>query len=387
MAEDDLDRLPLDNALDAGERDRARLRRDETAATAIAAGSPFFRQSLLASKARWSGRLTRYDGHLTELDEATRARLDPLREGQTVSASRLATYARCGFLYLLEHVLRLEAAPEPEERRRLEPLERGNLFHDVAERFLRERRDRGLLPVRADGAARERLREMAEEALERLVEGQPPRFVLLWEREKRRFHETMQGWLGREAAAGERSVPAHFEVSFGLGRSPDGLEPHDPDPLAIDLGDGRVLRVGGRIDRIDRRLEGGLVLRDYKTGRAPRDDGGVFRGGKQLQIPFYVLAAARLFPGERVVSAFLDYVDGGRQVAFRPELVDGPEFKALLRDLVSLVGRGVFAQEPSACDFCDFTAVCGPKGLLQRRQGYKVRDRALQDYLRLRDVS
>ena len=387
VAEDDLDRLPLEEALDAGERDRARLRRDDGAAAAIAAGSPFFRQSLLASKARWSGRLTRYDGLLTELDEATRARLDPLRDGQTVSASRLATYARCGFLYLLQHVLRLEAAPEPEERRRLEPLERGNLFHDVAERFLRERRDRGRLPVTVDAEARERLREMADEALDRLVEGQPPRFLLLWEREKRRFHETMQGWLAREATAGERSVPAHFEVSFGLGRERDALEPHDPEPLAIDLGDGRVLRVGGRIDRIDRRLEGGLVLRDYKTGRAPRDDGGVFRGGKQLQIPFYVLATAKLFPGERVVSAFLDYVDGGRQVAFRPELVDGPEFKALLRDLVSLVGRGVFVQEPSACDFCDFTAVCGPKGLLQRRQAYKVRDRALQDYLRLRDVS
>jgi ATP-dependent helicase/DNAse subunit B len=304
-----------------------------------------------------------------------------------VSASRLATYARCGFLYFLENVLRLEAAPEPEERRRIEPLERGNLFHDVAERFLRERRDQGLLPVKADAAARERLRQMAEAGLEGLVSGQPPRFLLLWEREKRRFHETMQAWLTREEALAARSSPAHFEVSFGLGRTPDGREPHDPEPLEIDLGDGRVLRVGGRIDRIDRRAEGGLVLRDYKTGRAPRDDGGVFRGGKQLQIPFYVLAAAKLFPGERVVHAFLDYVDGGRQVAFRPELVQGNEFKALLRDLVSLVGRGVFVQEPSACDFCDFTAVCGPKGLLQRRQAYKVRDRALQDYLRLRDVS
>jgi len=387
VREDDLDRLPLEDALDAGERDRARLRRDETAATAIAGGSPFFRQSRLASQARWSGRLTRYDGHLTDLDEAERARLDPLAAGQTVSASRLATYARCGFLYFLENVLRLEAAPEPEERRRIEPLERGNLFHDVAERFLRERRDRGLLPVKADAAARERLREMAEAGLERLVSGQPPRFLLLWEREKRRFHETVQAWLTREEALAARSSPAHFEVSFGLGRTPDGSEPHDPEPLEIDLGDGRVLRVGGRIDRIDRRAEGGLVLRDYKTGRAPRDDGGVFRGGKQLQIPFYVLASAKLFPGERVVHAFLDYVDGGRQVAFRPELVQGSAFKALLRDLVSLVGRGVFVQEPSACDFCDFTAVCGPKGLLQRRQAYKVRDRALQDYLRLRDVS
>ena len=62
----------------------------------------------------------------------------------------------------------------------------------------------------------------------------------------------------------------------------------------------------------------GLVLRDYKTGKAPKDDGGVFRGGRQLQIPFYVLAAERLYPQERVVEAFLDYVDGGRQVAFDP---------------------------------------------------------------------
>jgi hypothetical protein len=46
----------------------------------------------------------------------------------------------------------------------------------------------------------------------------------------------------------------------------------------------------------------------------------------------------------------------------------------------------VFVQEPSACDFCDFTVVCGPKGLLQRRQGVKVRDASLQAYLRLRDI-
>jgi RecB family exonuclease len=387
VVEDDLDRLPLEDATDAGERDRIRLRRDEGAATAIAAGSAFFRQSRLASQARWSGRLTRYDGLVVgEGDEDLRARLDPLAARFPVSASRLATYARCGFLYLLQNVLRLSPVPEPEERRRIEPLERGDLFHRVAERYLRELRDRGLLPVRDAGPARARLAEMAEEALEGLVAGSPPRFTLLWEREKRRFHETVQGWLRREAASASRSTPAHFELSFGLGKERDDEEPHDPEPLEIDLGDGRSLRVSGRIDRIDRR-EDGLVLRDYKTGRAPRDDGGVFRGGKQLQIPFYVLAVAKLLPGERVVDAFLDYVDGGRQVAFRPEVAQGPEFRDLLRRLVDLVARGVFVQEPTACDFCDFTAVCGPKALLQRRQAIKVRDRTLQEFLRLRNVS
>ena len=387
VVEDDLDRLPLEDAVDAGERDRIRLRRDEAAATAIAAGSPFFRQSRLASQARWSGKLTRYDGLVVgEGDEGLRARLDPLAARFPVSASRLATYARCGFLYLLQNVLRLQPAPEPEERRRIDPLERGDLFHRVAERYLRELRDRGELPVRDTDAARARLAAMAEEALEGLVEGSPPRFTLLWQREKRKFHETVRGWLEREAAAAAKSTPAHFELSFGLGRERDEEEPHDPEPLAIDLGDGRSLRVSGKIDRIDRRADG-LVLRDYKTGRAPRDDGGVFRGGRQLQIPFYVLAAAKLLPGERVVDAFLDYVDGGRLVAFRPDLAHGPEFRDLLRRLVDLVARGVFVQEPSACDFCDFTAVCGPKALLQRRQAIKVRDRSLQEYLRLRDVS
>jgi RecB family exonuclease len=387
VVEDDPDRLPIEEAVDEGERDRLRLRRDETAATAIAAGSPFFRQSRLTSQARWSGRLTRYDGLVVaEGDEDLAARLDPLLARHPVSASRLATYARCGFLHLLQNVLHLQPAPEPEERRRIDPLERGDLFHRVAERYLRERRDRGELPVRATEAARARLAEMAEEALEGLVAGTPPRFTLLWQREKRRFHETAQAWLGREAAAAERSTPVHFEVSFGLGKERDGQEPHDPEPLEIDLGDGRVLRVSGKIDRIDRRTDG-LVLRDYKTGRAPKDDGGVFRGGKQLQIPFYVLAAAKLLPGERVVDAFLDYVDGGRQVAFRPELAEGEEFRDLLRRLVDLVARGVFVQEPTACDLCDFTAVCGPKGLLERRQAIKVRDRSLQEYLRLRDVT
>ncbi|HXY42291.1 MAG TPA: PD-(D/E)XK nuclease family protein [Vicinamibacteria bacterium] len=384
VSEDALEALALEDAVDPGERDRLRLRRDEGAAAAVAAGSACFRQSRLATRARWSGRLTRYDG-LLELEPELAARLDPLGE-RPASASRLAVYAQCGFQYLLKEVLRLQVAPEPEERRRLEPLERGNLFHEVAERFLRERRDRGELPLRDNDSNRARLREMAEEALDQLVRGSPPRFTLLWEREKRRFQQTTLEWFAREVAAGSRSLPLHFEVSFGLGRTPQAGEPHSPEPLEIDLGEGRVLRVCGKIDRIDRRHEGGLVLRDYKTGRAPKDDGGVFRGGRQLQIPFYLRAAAKLLPGEPVVDAFLDYVDGGRQVAFRPELATGEAFRNLLRELVSLVSRGVFPQEPLACDWCDFTAVCGPKPLLQRRQAIKVRDAALQDYLRLRDV-
>jgi hypothetical protein len=69
--------------------------------------------------------------------------------------------------------------------------------------------------------------------------------------------------------------------------------------MLLDLGDGRTLRVSGQIDRIDERADRTLVLRDYKTGKAPKDEGGIFRGGKQLQIPFYILAAASSFRDSR----------------------------------------------------------------------------------------
>ncbi len=386
VAEDDPGALPLEDALDPSERDRIRVRTGgQSAAAAIAAGSSFFKQSRLSAQARWSGRLTRYDGYLTDLPPEVAARLDPVGAPH-ISASRLATWSRCGFQYLLQYVLRLGAALEPEERKKLEPLERGNLFHGVAESFLRERRDRGELPVRYTEEMQARLLELGEEALGGLVAGSPPRFLLLWEREKKRFRDGLLQWLIREAATADRSTPAHFEVSFGLGEKPAGGEPHLPEPLLIDLGDGRLLRVSGKIDRIDRRADGTLVIRDYKTGKAPRDEGGLFRGGKQLQIPFYILAAARLFPDEAVTDAFLDYVDGGRQVAVDPEVVKSESFRSLLKGLVDAIGSGLFVQEPSVCDWCDFTAVCGPKPLLERRRQIKRGDPNLIRVLRLKDM-
>jgi hypothetical protein len=92
-------------------------------------------------------------------------------------------------------------------------------------------------------------------------------------------------------------------------------------------------------------------------------------------------------PGERVVEAFLDYVDGGRRVSIDPAVVGSESFRHLLRELVDLIAQGVFVQEPTSCDFCDFTAVCGPKALIAQRRRYKLGDKQLQRVLRVRDIA
>jgi len=385
LVEDDLRVMEADDAVDVTERDRNRIwRTPRDAAVAIASGNTFVKGSWLAAEGRSSGQVTPFDG-LVELPGGLGESLDPIAAGRTVSASRLRVFSDCGFQYLLRHVLRLEPAEEPEDRMGLDPMERGTAFHEIAEHFLRERRQTGDLPLSDTPAARTRLREIAEEVLARIVEGSPPRHGLLWDIERARLHDLLHKWLAREVAA-PRGTPAHFEVGFGVPLVSGSDEPHLAEPLEIELGPGRTLRVSGKIDRIDFKPDGSLVVRDYKTGRAPTDDGGLFRGGRQLQIPFYVKAASRLFPERTVSEAFLDYVDGGRMVAFDPARATGEEFVVFLRELMDALASGLFVQDASACRFCDFTRVCGPQGLIASRQQRKRRDPRVSRLFRMKEA-
>jgi RecB family exonuclease len=377
VALDDEDsRADLGESLDLGERDSDIVTRYGVPAIRwLEAERPFLRSAHELSRGRAAKRLSPFDGLVCAEGEDTHPKLDPIRSGQSISASRIAAFGECGFRYFLRYVLRLEPAIEPEERRKLDPLEKGTLFHEVAELFLRERRDAGLLPIKNTPEERARLLALGDERLEAWVEGSPPRLVLLWRAEKKVFLQLLGEWLSREAEnyRQKKTMPAHFEVSFGMPYRQSGTnEPHRDAPVEIPLDDGSVMRIAGQIDRIDRidaAAGGGLVLRDYKTGKAPLDnDASLFKGGRQLQIPFYILAAQEMFPGEKVVEAFLDYVNAGRQVAFQPARATSATFRALLLQIADLIGRGVFMQEPAACTFCDFQAVCGPTPVLESRK-------------------
>jgi len=376
VTEDEDGHADMDLSLDLGERDTEVVARHGLQAIPwLEAERPFLRAAHDLSRGRGAKRLSPWDGLVGREGEDSDPRLDPVKGGQAISASRIAAFGECGFRYFLRYVLRVEPAIEPEERRKLDPLEKGTLFHEVAEIFLRERRDTGALPIRNTEEERARLLALGDERLEAWVEGSPPRLVLLWRAEKKVFSSLLTEWLAREAEnyRTKKTTPAHFEVSFGLPHHPsDTNEPHRDQPVEIPLDDGTVLKISGKIDRIDRidpKDGGGLVLRDYKTGKAPMDnDASLFKGGRQLQIPFYILAAQEIFPGEKVVEAFLDYVNAGRQVAFSPAKATSATFRALLLRIADLMGHGVFMQEPSACTFCDFKSVCGPNPVLESRK-------------------
>ena len=79
-------------------------------------------------------------------------------------------------------------------------------------------------------------------------------------------------------------------------------------------------------------------------------------------------------------------MDGGRQVSLDTAALKGDGFRALLRGLVDAIAQGNFVQEHTACEWCDFTAVCGPRPLLERRRRYKINDPRVQRVLRMRDV-
>jgi hypothetical protein len=99
-----------------------------------------------------------------------------------------------------------------------------------------------------------------------------------------------------------------------------------------------------------------------------------------------VKAAAQLLPGRAVSEAFLDYVDGGRMVAFDPARATGQEFVAFLGELVDALASGLFLQDAAACRFCDFTRVCGPQALIAHRQQRKRRDSRASRLLRLKEA-
>jgi len=197
-----------------------------------------------------------------------------LAEERPYGASTLEEFDTCSYRWFVGHELGPRPlGPDPE------PLEDGGVVHEVLERLYGKPPTEEPRPMPQDvdrwiEAGSKLIREVASERRWRLGSANARIRIA-------RFDAVLARFLRRDASTGGplQPDPGLLEVSFGLGPDDD----HPPATL-----DG--FRLHGRIDRIDRSIDGHALIRDYKlSSKAPAGKKLVEEG--KLQMPLYLLAA------------------------------------------------------------------------------------------------
>ncbi|MDQ3974548.1 MAG: PD-(D/E)XK nuclease family protein, partial [Actinomycetota bacterium] len=326
-----------------------------TADAALAAGA----QLVLGRRADG---FTRFDGNLADLAAQPPS---PAAPDEVVSASQLEAYLACPHAYLMRHVLAVQPVDTPEELLEMEPTEKGSLVHAILERWLCQVLERGV-PAATQvwpDEARQRLREIAEaacrDAEERGVSGHP----ILWRRDRQRLLLDFTRFVDHddERRRTLRATPIAAELSFGAPGLAGG-------PVVIDLGDGRTVRVRGRIDRVDRSADGTVVVADYKTGSirtyADLTQDRPLGDGTKLQLPIYGLAIRQANADAQSVRTEYWFVSTKGEFkrigyALTDEVVE--DLRHALRVIADGIDAGRFPLRPEkpgwrryvACPYCD----------------------------------
>ena len=280
---------------------------------------------------RASRDFTRFDGNLTS------AATD-LPGLQRVSATQLQTWATCPRGYLFKYLFGVEHIEEPERQLSINVLDRGTLFHEIMENFVRDSIQSGHPMDTWSEADRERLHRIAHLHFERFRrEGRAGR-ELLWRRDQSSILAELDRTLDLDATRLGRGLrPVAAEQRFDL--------------IEVPIPGNRVLHLGGSIDRIDQAPDGALEIIDYKTGKpdgyknlaeqTPHD------GGKRLQLYIYALAGRDRFPNASAVTAYYWFTNADRLIGYPvTELVE-QEVSAAIHTIVDGIEAGVFPAHPS----------------------------------------
>jgi len=168
--------------------------------------------------------------------------------------------------------------------------------------------------------------------------------------------------VAAEAARADGLTPALLEFRFGGG---SGRAP-------LELADGgEVVRLQGRIDRVDASPERLLVI-DYKNGR----DGARHRpllepesfGVESFQVPLYLLAAQRELPG-RAAAATFQLLKSAERLEPREGAPDQAALAAAVLSTVRRIRAGDLPIRSRDCQGCPFGAVCRSQGVAERAEG------------------
>jgi ATP-dependent helicase/nuclease subunit B len=231
--------------------------------------------------------LGHYDGWIPSAEGS----LDPLTGETVLSCSRLELLASCPFAYFIRYVLKIEPVEEMEKdlTRWLDPLQRGQLLHDVFCRFMETLKEKGEKP----GFTKHYplMEKLAMEEIGKWRQEVPPASALAFEREVEEMNQTLQIFLQDEEERCRHVEPFLFELSFGMAREAGGVSLSE-DPVEVEIKGGGKFKLRGKIDRLDKSGPHDYEVWDYKTGGTwgYKEESYINRG-RHLQHALYGVAA------------------------------------------------------------------------------------------------
>ncbi len=267
----------------------------------LSALSSHFARAATLERERWQSRsYGRYDGKIR--NPQLLAALAEQADGRPVSPTQVERYAECPFQYFVQYVLQVREVEEPSREFRLSPLERGSLIHDLL-RTLYAEKLQGIALQEVSDSQMEASAQRAAELLDRLGAAHAENQPAVWRVEREEILAEVRELLEHDRSC-HPGVPERLEFEFGQKRS-----------FLLENADGHMA-FRGRIDRVDRRTDGGIRVIDYKTGSTSRHPPNNLAGGQQVQLPIYLLAAAEI----------LDASHGEALYVFTKKPQDVPEF-------------------------------------------------------------
>jgi RecB family exonuclease len=283
-----------------------------------------------------------------------------------VSPTQLQAWAACPHAYFVQYLLGVRAVEEPGDEIAITPIDRGNVLHDVLDRFHREVIS-GQLPQPDDrgwGARhRARLVELLADTADRFEHAGRTGRAAYWEIDRQRLLHELVFWFDHDshhvAERGARVIAS--EQRFGF----DG-------DVTVALADGRQLAVHGSVDRIDRTATG-LVVTDHKVGSTTSyskiDRSDPTSGGTRFQLPAYAAAASVIgagherLPGLEAVRAEYSFFQRGgyQRIGYELDAEVWGKVGDDLQRVVSGVEAGWFPataikpqyQHRIACQYCE----------------------------------
>ena len=365
-----------DTAVDLLERDLALVSSGQKgAARHLLHEAPNVARAFDAERSSWLPELTVWDG-LVNVAECGDAIAGLRLRGREVSASGVQTLATCPYRYFLQVGLKLRKWEEPERTYALDALNRGTVMHEVLQKLFAELKEKGSLPLKPEAieSVKRRAATLLDEELTAITEVGGIMHPALVNAARDEMRADLDNLLEREVDPAGEFVPDQFELGF--------------EKLPFEFAPGRSLTFKGFMDRLDVATGPDRVrVIDYKTGKYKWEDEDEFRGGRDVQLAIYVLAAGAAYPTHQVTESRYYYSTSfGR---FRVKHIEGTDaardtLKQVLTALDDTASAGAFAPVADDCGYCDFEAICGPHK--EHRAARKKADPRLAAFYRMREI-